>query len=275
MRAGTIEDSLLGLRQLDLLAAGDSTVHRLDPRVKLLAAFGFVLVVVSFDRYTLSGLLPFFFIPLAVCAMAGLPVGLVVRMVLPVVPFAVLIGAANPLLDHAVQLQLGSIGISGGWFSFASIVVRALLCTAAAILLVAVTGVPAIGEAMGRLGAPQALVVQLLFMYRYLFVLGEEAAQASRARALRSFGRRGMGPGPFAAMIGHLLLRSWERAERIHQAMLARGFTGQFRSIRRYRFGLAELATLLLFVGTCLLLRLVNLPQLVGTAALGLLQGGN
>lgn len=273
MRSGAIGDSLLELRQLDLLASGDSAVHRLDPRVKLLAVFGFILTVVSFDRYELSGLLPFFFIPLAVCALAGLPAWLVARKAVLVLPFALLIGAANPLLDHTVQLQLGTLSISGGWLSFASIVVRALLSTAAAILLVAVTGVAAISEALGRLGVPQVLVIQLLFMYRYLFVLVEEAGQASRARSLRSFGRRGMGPGPFAAMVAHLLLRSWERAERIHCAMLARGFTGQFHPSRRYQFGLAELAALLLFAGTCLLLRLVNLPQLVGEAALGLLQG--
>ena len=272
MTSGAIFGSLLELRQLDLLASGDSVVHRLDTRVKLLAAFGFILTVVSFDRYELSGLLPFFFVPLAVCAMAGLPTWLVVRKALLVLPFALLIGAANPLLDQTVQLQLGTVGISGGWLSFASIVVRGLLSAVAAILLIAVTGVPAIGEALGRLGAPQALVVQLLFMYRYLFVLAEEALHASRSRALRSFGRRGMGPGPFAAMIAHLLLRSWERAERIHQAMLARGFTGQFLPSRRCRFGLAELTALLLFAGTCLLLRLVNLPHLVGAAALGLFQ---
>ena len=273
MRVALIEGALLDLRRLDLLASRDSALHRLDPRVKLLAAFSFIVTVVSFDRYELSGLLPFFFIPLAVCGMAGLPVGLVVRKALLVLPFALLLGAANPLLDQTVQLQLGTIGISGGWLSFASIVLRALLSAVAAILLLAVTGVPAIGEALARLGVPQPLVIQLLFMYRYLFVVVEEAAHASRARALRSCGRRGMGPGPFAALVAHLLLRSWERAERIHQAMLARGFTGRFLTSRRYRFGLSELATLLLFAGICLLLRLVNLPQLVGKAALGLLQG--
>lgn len=272
MSPGAIFGSLLDLRQLDLLASGDSALHRLDPRVKLLAAFGFILTVVSFDRYALSGLLPFFFIPLAVCAMAGLPAWLVVRKALLVLPFALLIGAANPLLDQTVQLQLGTVGISGGWLSFASIVVRALLSAVAAILLVAVTGIPAVGYALGRLGAPQALVVQLLFMYRYLFVLAEEAAHASRSRTLRSFGRRGMGLDPFAAMVAHLLLRSWERAERIHQAMLARGFTGQFTASRSYRFGLAEAGGLLLFAGTCLLLRVVNLPQVVGEGILTLLR---
>ena len=271
MRAAVIEGALLELRQLDLLASGDSALHRLDPRLKLLAAFAFILSVVSFERYALSGLLPFFFVPLAVCAMAGLPSLLVARKAALVLPFAVLIGAANPFFDHTLQLQLGPFGISGGWFSFASIVLRALLSAAAAILLVAVTGLPAIAQALARLGVPQPMVDQLLFMYRYLFVLAEEAAHASQARALRSAGRRGLGPGPFAAMVAHLLLRSWERAERIHQAMLARGFTGQFHSSRGYRFGLTELAALLLFVGTCLLLRLVNLPQLLGEAALGLL----
>lgn len=272
MNPGAIFGSLLDLRQLDLLASGDSVLHRLDPRVKLLAAFGFILTVVSFDRYELSGLLPFFFIPLVVCAMAGLPAWLVVRKALLVLPFALLIGAANPLLDQTVQLQLGTVGISGGWLSFASIVVRALLSAVAAILLVAVTGIPAVGCALGRLGAPQALVVQLLFMYRYLFVLAEEAAHASRSRTLRSFGRRGMGLAPFAAMVAHLLLRSWERAERIHCAMLARGFTGQFTASRSCWFGLAEAGGLLLFAVVCLLLRLVNLPQVVGEGIIALLR---
>lgn len=274
MKAGVIDHALLDLRHLDLLAAKDSAIHRLDPRIKLLAAFSFILAVVSFDRYALSGLVPFFVLLLAVSSVAGLPSGLLARKALLVLPFAALIGAANPLLDQTVLLQLGTVKIGGGWFSFASIIMRALLSAAAAIILVAVTGVPAIGEGLGRLGMPQALVVQLLFMYRYLFVLAEEAAHATRARTLRSFGRRGMGPGPFAAMAAHLLLRSWERAERIHCAMVARGFAGQFRSNLRGRIGLEELAALLLFAGGCLLLRLVNLPQLLGEVMLGLLQGG-
>jgi cobalt/nickel transport system permease protein len=268
----SIEGTILDFRRLDRLAAGETALHRLDARAKVLATLAFVLAVVSFDRYAVTALLPFFLYPVALASLGGLPAGYFVRKVALVLPFAVAIGMLNPLFDREVMVRIGPVGIPGGWISCASIVLRAALTVSAALLLVGVTGFPGICGALQRLGVPQAFAVQTLFLYRYIFVLTEEGGRAARARELRSFGRKGQGIRSYGSLVGHLLLRTWMRAERIHMAMRARGFTGDFRALRSSRFGGKELLFLLCWCALFLLLRLQNVPRLLGALVTGAAQ---
>ena len=263
--------ALLDLKQLDRLAAGQTAMHRLDPRAKVLATLVFIVCVVSFGRYELSAMIPFFIFPAVLIALGQLPAGYLIAKVALVCPLAIAVGIFNPFFDRTVLLHLGPLGITGGWISCASIVVRTALTVGAALTLAALTGFPAICRAMERLGMPKAFAMQLLFLYRYLFVLTEEGGRASRARELRSFGKKGRGPASYASLLGHLLLRTWQRAERIHMAMLARGFTGVFHGRDSSRFGAAELLFLLVWSSLCIILRLNNGAQLLGSLVTGLL----
>jgi len=263
--------ALLDLKRLDRLAAGQTAMHRLDPRAKVLATLVFIVCVVSFGRYELSAMIPFFIFPAVLIALGQLPAGYLIAKVALVCPLAIAVGIFNPFFDRTVLLHLGPLGITGGWISCASIVVRTALTVGAALTLAALTGFPAICRAMERLGMPKAFAMQLLFLYRYLFVLTEEGGRASRARELRSFGKKGRGPASYASLLGHLLLRTWQRAERIHMAMLARGFTGVFHGRDSSRFGAAELLFLLVWSSLCIILRLNNGAQLLGSLVTGLL----
>jgi cobalt/nickel transport system permease protein len=266
-KSAALDRSIREFQRLDLLAEADSAVHRLDSRAKVLAAVAFILAVVSMDRYSITALVPYFAYPAALVAAAALPAGLIVRRSLLVVPFALAVGILNPLFDREIVLTIGSVAVSGGWLSFASIVLRAVLAAAAAIILVATTGFPAICGALERFGLPRAFVVQLLFLYRYLVLLGEETGRLVRARELRAFGRP-LGLAGFGTLAGHLLIRTWQRAERVYMAMLARGFTGAFPAQRSQRFGGSDW----LFVAVCLglfaALRFGDLPARLGLWAL-------
>lgn len=260
-----INGSIFDFKRLDLLARRHTAVHRLDPRAKVLTTFCFILCVVSFGPYEISAMLPFFIYPVVLTAVGGLPCGYLVRKILIVIPFALAMGIFNPVFDRQVVMQLAGHDIWGGWLSCASILLRAILATSAAIILVAVTGFPATCSALEKLGMPRAFAVQLQLLYRYIFVLADEGVRTARARELRCFGRRGFGIRPYASLLGHLLLRTWDRAERIHMAMLARGFAGEFRSSQpQQRFGRPEM----LFTGSwvCLfiLFRTINAAQLLG-----------
>ncbi|WP_298439290.1 cobalt ECF transporter T component CbiQ [Geobacter sp.] len=259
-----IETTFLDFTYLDLLAEGETAVHRLDPRAKVLATAVFIVVVVSFGRYAVAPLVPFFLFPAVVVARGNLPAGFLARKLLFVLPFVLLVGILNPLFDRETALTLGPLAISGGWVSFFSIVLRSILTVGSALVLIATTGFTGICLALERLGVPQPFVVQLLFLYRYIFVLTEEAVRTVRARELRSCGRRGKGVGAFAPLVGTLLLRTWDRAERIHLAMLCRGFRGEFHVRRAYRFGTAETLFTLGWVGVFILFRLVNVSAILG-----------
>ncbi|MHB1378632.1 MAG: cobalt ECF transporter T component CbiQ [Desulfurivibrionaceae bacterium] len=263
--AGAVND----FRQLDLLATGNTGVHRLDARAKVLVTLVFILAVVSLGRYELGALFPFFLYPAVIMALGNLPIRHIARKVVVVLPFALMVGIFNPLFEQTVLVRLGPIGISAGWISFASILVRAMLTVGAALILVGITGFPAICQALDQLGMPRIFTVQLLFLYRYLFVLSEEGGRTARARELRAFGKKGLGLRSYGSLLSHLLLRTWLRAERIHLAMLARGFTGEFHPRRTTRFGSREFLFLAGWSGLFLFFRLVNVSQLLGTIVTG------
>ena len=259
-----IGKNYLDIRYMDTLASGDTPLHRLDPRAKLITTLLFIVAVVSFDKYTLLAFVPFFIYPMVLISAGGLPAGYFLKKVLQVSPFAVLVGIFNPIMDREIIYHIGSIGISGGWISFLSILLRFFLTVSAALILIALTGFNAVCQALTKLGVPRVFVVQLLFFYRYIFVLVDEAERMETARSLRSFNSRSMRFRTFISIIGHLLLRSLDRAEHIYLAMRCRGFDGHIRLIRTIKAGWKDLAFVagwsLLFV----VFRMNNIPMRLG-----------
>lgn len=265
----SIEAGLYNLGRLDQLARQDTAVHRLDPRAKVVTTFVYLVCVVSFGKYDVLALLPFVVFPVALAAEGNLPFGFLARRLLAVAPFAVLVGAFNPLLDREVVAQVGDLSISGGWVSYASIILRFLLTASAALVLVGTTGLNGVAMAIQRLGAPRVFATQLLFLYRYIFVLADEALRMWRARSLRSFGRRGLGLSVYGQILGHLLLRTYARAQRVYQAMTCRGFDGTVRVVGRLHLRAADVAFTLGWSAFFVLARLYDLPLLLGRLVTG------
>jgi len=266
-----LEEGLYDLGRLDRLAFLDTPIHTLDPRAKVITSLVFIVCVVSFDKYDVLPMLPFVIYPIVLAAEGDLPLGFLMRKLVAVAPFAVLVGIFNPLLDREIVLYLGGVGISGGVVSFISILLRFFLTTITALVLIATTGFSGVCVGLGRLGLPDVMVTQLLLLYRYIFVLGEEAMRMARARSLRSFDGKGMGLAVYGQILGHLLLRTYARASRLYQAMLARGFDGQVRIMRQLRFTARDLTFVLGWSALFAVFRLYNVPLLLGRVMTGLI----
>ena len=267
----SFEAAYSGIGRLDRLSYRDTVVHRLDPRAKVIATLLFVVVVVSFPRYEVLSLLPFFLFPVLIGALGDIPAGFIAKKVVAVSPFAVFVGIFNPLLRPRVRWRsLPASSVSAGWVSFASILVKFALTISAALLLIATTSFPGICRGLRRLGLPALFVSQLLFLYRYLFVLMEEAMRVVRARDMRSFGTRGTGVRVFVRIVGTLFLRTVERAERIYGAMLARGFRGEVPSMRREALRPSDAVFVLAAGSFFALCRFVPVPQMIGRLVRGL-----
>ncbi len=268
----SINSAVLDLKKLDLLGRGNSQIHKLDARAKVAVTLLFIICVVSFDKYELTALFPFCIFPVVMAAQSSLPTLFLVKKIALLTPFILIVGAFNPLLDQEVIHKIGIFGISGGWISYASILTRFILTIGAALILVGSTGFTSVCQALARLGLPHVFTVQLLFLYRYIFVLAEEGNKASRARELRAFGKKGLGVRSIGSLIGHLLLRTWQRAEHIYMAMQSRGFSGEFHTQRVSRFGMAEACFVLGWSALFAFMRLQNVSQLLGKIVLGGLQ---
>ena len=154
--------------------------------------------------------------------------------------------------------------MSAGWLSFGSILVRFSLTVGAALVLVASTGIHRLCAGLERLGMPRVFAVQILFLYRYLFVMVDEGFRMARSVELRGPGAGSLRFRVYASLVGHLLVRSIDRAQRIYQAMVARGFEGEIRVLRPGTWGWAEVAFLAGWTAFFVAARVWDLAGLLG-----------
>lgn len=261
--------SWIDIGQMDELGRRDSPAHRLDARVKIVVTLVFLVAVMSFPRYEVSALIPFMLYPAALVGLGGLPAGYLLRKVALAAPFALVIGIFNPFFDRQPVLMIGGVAVSGGWVSFASLMIRFGLTVGTALALVACTGIHRLCAGLERLGVPQAFAVQVLFLYRYLFVVADEGQRVRRGVAMRSGGAHSLGFGVYASLVGHLLIRSMDRAQRVYRAMLARGFDGEIRVLRAQPIRWADAVFLLGWAVFIVAARCWNLSGVLGRAVMG------
>lgn len=235
-----------------------SPLHLLDPRVKLIVTLLFVIFVLSLPLEDLPCLILFFIYPIVSCASAGIAYGGVFKRSLIVLPFIVFIGVFNPLIHRQVVFCIGGVGITSGWISFISILIRGIISVQAVIILILTTGFYNICRGMGRMGIPSLLTTQLLFVYRYISVLLQEALSMDYARAARSFGKKSYSCKMWGLFIGQLLLRTMERSERIYRAMLSRGFNGSIEGSFHFVWRMRETVYLVVWTSLFVFLKLYS-----------------
>jgi len=255
--------------RMDELARLDTPVHRIDARVKIITSIAFIVAVMSFPRYEISALTPYFLYPLVLVFLGRIPLGCIMRKMLVAAPFALAIGVFNPIFDRAPAVVINSFVISGGWLSFASIILRFLLTVGTALTLVACTGMYRLAGGLERIGLPRIFVVQLLFLYRYLFVIADEGSRMMCSLELRTCGPMGLTRHVYGSLVGHLLLRSMARAERIYRAMVARGFSGEIKIMRQTSLQSADWVFLLGWMAFFVAARRWNLAAGLGSLVMG------
>ena len=200
-------------------------VDRVDPRIRLIAAVAYVVAVVLIPPGAWQGLVTAGLILAFVVGWTGVEPGELARRwlgFLPLVGFlAVMIAPGHPS-----RAELGWLGVA------AAILAKNSLAFGAMMVLILVTPFPALLAALGRLGVPPILVITLRFMERQSQILGDELGRMVQARRCRTFRRSGrLGFGVLTGLIAMLFLRSFERGERVHAAMLARGWDGTVRTL--------------------------------------------
>ena len=222
----------------------DSFIHRLDPRVKVVVTVAFILsnALLSDGAWTAFGLA--WLLLLMANAVSNLGITFTLRRSLIALPFALIAITVlfsipgNPLTTfHFLFWDLTIT--DAGLLRFLSILVRSWLSVQMAILLVGTTRFPDIVHALEHLRVPSILTTIIAFLYRYLFVLADEVFRLLRAREARSAAMPGVRSGGSVAwrarvagnMAGQLFLRSYERSDRVYNAMLARGYTGHLNTI--------------------------------------------
>ncbi|MCA9944112.1 MAG: cobalt ECF transporter T component CbiQ [Ardenticatenaceae bacterium] len=225
----------------DRYQTGSSPIHKLDPRVKVVFTLLFIISNVLLPDGRWLAFLAAWLLLLIINRTAHFRFGYLFKRSFIALPFAL---AAITVIfvqpgDPVASWVWGSRTITisdAGLVRFASIVIRSWLSVQAAILLTATTQFPDMMHALRHLKVPAILISIISFMYRYLFVLVDEALRLLRAREARSArlvndGKHG-GTVFWRAkvtgnMAGQLFVRSFERSDKVYNAMLARGYRGQ------------------------------------------------
>ena len=223
---------------LELLSSGDTCIHRVHPLAKLLASAVFIVTVVSFGKYDVARLAPYFFYPMLLMALSGTPHSMLYKRLLLALPFCLFIGISNVALDRATAFNIGGVAVSYGAVSLVSLLCKAYLCVMAALLLISVTRLRCLANELARLGVPNVLIVMLEVTYRYIGILINEAHSMHMAYSLRAPRKRGVAFGDMGPFIGQLLLKSFDRADRIYNAMKCRGYSSSAINIKSRSSGL-------------------------------------
>lgn len=219
---------------IPVCARTTKSLYGIDPRVKIIAIFGFVAVVSSLSSTSLLAVAAAVIIGLAL--ISGMGLGQLLRRVAMVLPFTGVMLVLFPFVvpgDAVITINLGLLTLDAtdqGISRAAILSLRVLSAVLAVNLLTATTPFSELMQALRSLKVPDVFVQVLEFTVRYIFVLSDEVKRMKLARRSRCF----QGGGSLFNMdafrtlgrlVGVLFARSWDRGERIYSAMLSRGYT--------------------------------------------------
>jgi len=228
---------------LERYIAGGSVVHQLDARVKLVLTVMFIFCASLLPVASWLALAALTALVWAAIMAADVGLTMILRRALVALPFVLVVVTiifsvpGRPVF----RIPLGFITLTAtdaGLLRFLTIIWKSWISVQAALLLTATTHFIDVLRALRALRLPQIMVAILSFMYRYLFILVDEAQRLLRARACRSAAPVGKGGGSViwratvtGRLVGTLFLRAYERSERVYVAMLSRGYAGELRSL--------------------------------------------
>jgi len=237
-------------------AFGNSFVHQLDPRIRLMTACVYSIVVAlsrNFQVLTAAVLISFVLVMLA-----QLSARESIKRIIVVNSFTVLLWLVLPLTYHGpIALTLGPLTIyNAGIVIAAQITLKSNAILLALLALVTTMNFSILGYALNWLHVSDKIVHLLLMTYRYVFVIDQEYQRLIRAARIRGFQ-----PGTnlhtyktYAYLVGMLLVRSVVRADRVYKAMLCRGFKRKFYCLHEFNAGKHERLFVTAMAGVILVL---------------------
>jgi cobalt/nickel transport system permease protein len=230
-------------------AKGMTAAHRFDARLKLIACLVYVIAVVTTPPSQWMVFCLYLGPILAVLFLAGLPLGKTLAKSTVVIPFTFIVAAFMPFFTegrivatfHIAWIQANVT--QQGLVALGEVLCKSWLSVLGLVLLSSITTERELVAGMRRLGLPSLLADTLVLTVRYLTLFADEAKQMERARrcrALKPWHRWGMRSA--AGMVASLFIRAYETGERVHLAMLSRGFDGEMREAAPRSLSLSALA---------------------------------
>jgi cobalt/nickel transport system permease protein len=237
----------------------ESPLHRVDPRIKLAGAFFFIFIIVSEPR---GKVCPFFYYSLIIAGLvviSRIPLRFILSRCLIVSPFILISAVFFPLSAMLSGNFQGFSAYHEEYRAALTIVLKAFSSIILLTLLISTEKFHNLLMAMRKLKMPRLLGIISALMYRYIFILTDEAMRTTMARDSRTPGKLNMSRfrvyGNQAAMI---FLRSMDRSQIIYNSMLSRGFTGEFPVMQKFPLRGQDFIFAVIFIFILLAIRLTN-----------------
>jgi cobalt/nickel transport system permease protein len=218
-------------------ASGQSFIHKLDPKTRVVAVVILSFAAALCDNFFV--LVLYFIISTVLIIMARLNIKDVIERIKPVFWFLLMIWILLPVtFDGQILYQFSWLKISGtGIILCCKITIKSITILLFFTSLVATMSIASLGNGLHKLHVPDKLVFLLLMSYRYIAVIEDEYKRLLRAAKFRGFRPKTNlhSYKTFAYLAGMLFVRAALRAQRVHQAMLCRGFNQKFHSLDIYQ----------------------------------------
>lgn len=259
-----IHQAIKHTHELDFLANRNLTMNRLHPLSKLLSILVYIIFVLSFFKYDVTGILSMAIYVIVLFQISDLSMVNCLYQSRYILFLLSMIGIINLYFDQTIILYVENIPISGGCLSFFVLLFKQIFCLEAVYFLIATTTMEEICCALQQLHIPKILVTTILLIYRYIVLLLQEVNHISVAYHLRAPFHKGIQYQSWGSLVGQLLLRSMDRSLRVYDSMLLRGFNGKFNYDVNdsKRIGSAFLFVCTIFY--CILCRIFPLFEWVG-----------
>ncbi len=235
-------------------STGHSFVHNLDPRVKIIVAILYSIVVAVSNNF--SALLPALGVSLFLIVLSKLSIRKVFYRLLLVNGMIIFLWVFLPFTYKGeAWFTIGPLaGTKEGVLYASQITVKCNAILLAMIALLSTTTIFTLGHAMGQLYFPDKIIQLFLFTYRYIHVIFQEYKRLINAMRIRGFipGTNLHTYRSYAYLVGMLLVRSYDRAERIHKAMLCRGFHGRYYTLTQFSIKIGDIIYLSLMLSAIL-----------------------
>jgi cobalt/nickel transport system permease protein len=231
---------------LERWSRGDSALHRRDARGKTIALLVFLMLVATSHDAILALGAAYFLLLVAALVWARLPLAAALARSSIVLPFSLVFACISLMAGDAPRAV--------------ALLIKSYLSALAVLLVISTTPMPELLRGLESLGVPRFLLMVAQFLYRYLFVISEEAqhmraAGIARGASVRGLVAHGARFRSAAGALAVLFARSYARAESIHHAMLARGFQGRFHLLSETRFRWVDAVFLLAAIGVPAMVR--------------------
>jgi cobalt/nickel transport system permease protein len=259
-----IKNSINQITSLEELTKQNTPIHHLHPAIKLLVTIVYLVAVISLEADEISGLFPFFLYPVLLMVIGEIPFRPLVGRLMVALPFTFFAGLSNMLFSKETAMVLGGFAVTKGMMVFVSILIKTILTVIAVLILMSTTAMNDLLYAMLYFHMPSILVLQIMMTFRYLGVLLGEVSVMYHAYILRAPREKGIKLKDLGSFLGQLIIRSFDRAERIYHAMKCRGFEGRIAFSEHRSITLGGWLYVILMTGIILIFRLVNISVLIG-----------